>query len=150
VESRGSGGCVEAPVAPRQSPWWTSRVYMAGEAVPLSCLISTHTYSIRLCTWSLVIDSQGMSCQCVACCEVSITNVSLFACSNPIDVSFARCFGRRGRSSALPVLLNFRTSLTIVSWSLLNLWWFLINSNCIHTLYGYYYKQQKWEFENNL
>jgi hypothetical protein len=26
-------------------------------------------------------------CQCVACCEVSITKVSLFACSDPVDVS---------------------------------------------------------------
>jgi hypothetical protein len=28
-----------------------------------------------------------MSCQCVACCEVSITKVSLFASSDPIDES---------------------------------------------------------------
>jgi hypothetical protein len=28
-----------------------------------------------------------MSCHCVVCCEVSITKVSLFACSDPVDVS---------------------------------------------------------------
>jgi hypothetical protein len=55
---------------------------MAGEAVSLSCLISSHTFSIRWC-----MDSLCMSCQCVACCEVSIMKVSLFACIDPVDVS---------------------------------------------------------------
>jgi hypothetical protein len=43
--------------------------------------------------------------------------MSLFACIDPVDVSLPRCFGRWGRSFTL--LLNFRTSLSIVLWSLL-------------------------------
>jgi hypothetical protein len=37
--------------------------------------------------WLLTIDLDCMSYQCLACCEVSITKVTLFAYSDPVDVS---------------------------------------------------------------
>jgi hypothetical protein len=111
------------------------KVYMAGEAVLLYCLISSHTCSIRLCTCMVI--GHWLALHVLPLCSVlwSLYHKGEFmhmwrSCWRIV----ARCFGRQGRSSTLPLLLNFRTSLTIVLWSLLNRWRLLINSNYIHTL----------------
>jgi hypothetical protein len=64
----------------------SSSLYGWGSCLALLSYLVPFMFN-KVYVWLSAIDSHCMSCQCVACCEVFITKVSLFASSDPVDVS---------------------------------------------------------------
>ena len=83
----------------------STRLYGWGSCLTLFSYLAPNmlnkvTYGFWLCKF----------CQCVTWCWVSITKMSLFACSDDVDVSFHDALvAEAGRVYKLPVLLIFRT-----------------------------------------